>query len=68
MQLAEPYAVLVGDASVATRFRPLEPIPPEVLEAYAQELRDKGLVPEVETVYGDLRRALRRAPSGDSSP
>jgi len=35
MQLAEPYAVLVGDASVATRFRPLEPIPPEVLEAYA---------------------------------
>ena len=68
MQLAEPYAVLVGDASVATRFPPLEPIPPEVLEAYAQELRDKGMVPEVETVYGDLRRALRRAASGDSSP
>jgi hypothetical protein len=66
MQLAEPYAVLVGDESVATRFPPLEPIPPEVLEAYAQELRDKGMVPEVETAYGDLRRALRAvAPDGN---
>jgi len=60
MQLAEPYAVVVGDASVARRFPPLEPIPPDVLEAYAQELRDKGMVPEVETAYGELRRALRR--------
>ena len=68
MRLAEPYAVIVGGDSVATRFPPLEPIPPDVLEAYAQELRDKGMVPEVETVYGDLRRALRRAASGDSSP
>jgi hypothetical protein len=67
MQLAEPYAVLIGDESVATRFPPLEPIPPEVLEAYAQELRDKGMVPEVESVYGELRQALRRAASDDSS-
>lgn len=59
MQLAEPYAVLVGDESVATRFPPLAPIPHDVLEAYAQELRDKGMVPEVETAYGELRRALR---------
>jgi hypothetical protein len=66
MQLAEPYAVIVGDESVATRFPPLEPMPPDVLEAYAQELRDKGMVPEVETAYGELRRALRRAASDDS--
>jgi hypothetical protein len=61
MRLAEPYAVLVGDESVATRFPPLEPIPPAVLEAYAKELRDRGMVPEVETAYGELRRALREA-------
>jgi hypothetical protein len=66
MQLAQPYAVLVGDSSVATRFPPLEPIPPDVLEAYAQELREKGMVPEVETQYGELRRALRQAISGKS--
>jgi hypothetical protein len=66
MQLAEPYAVLVGDESVATRFPPLEPIPNDVLEAYAQELRDKGMVPEVETCYGELRCALRRVMSSDA--
>lgn len=65
MQLADPYAILVGDASVATRFPPLEPIPPEVLEAYAQELRDNGMVPDVETAYGELRRALRLAVAGE---
>jgi len=67
MQLAEPYAVLVGDESAATRFPPLEPIPADVLDAYAQELRNRGLVPEVETCYGEFRRALRRAMSGDVS-
>ena len=61
MQLAEPYAVIVGDPAIAARFPPLEPIPRDVLEAYAQQLRDKGLVPEVETRYGELRDALRRA-------
>jgi hypothetical protein len=65
MQLAAPHAVLVGDESVAARFRPLDPIPPEVLEAYAHELRDKGMVPEVETAYGELRRALRQAASDE---
>jgi len=66
MQLAEPYAVIAGNTSVPTRFPPLEPIPRDVLEAYAQELRDKGLVPEVETRYGELRDALRRAISSGS--
>jgi hypothetical protein len=61
MQLAEPYSVIVGHPSIAERFPPLEPIPPDVLEAYAQELREQGLVPEVETRYGELRTALRRA-------
>ncbi|HJQ51815.1 MAG TPA: hypothetical protein VJ838_14970 [Gaiellaceae bacterium] len=65
MQLAEPYAVLVGDESVATRFPALESIPPDLLEVYAQELRDRGMVPDVETAYGDLRQALRRAVPGD---
>lgn len=64
MQLAEPYVVLVGDETVASRFPPLEPIPHDVLEAYAQELRDKGMVPEVETAYGELRRALRSQRNG----
>jgi glutamine synthetase len=66
MQLAEPYAVIAGDLSVPERFPPLEPIPHDVLEAYAQELRDKGLVPEVELRWGDLRSALRRAMSDAS--
>jgi hypothetical protein len=61
MQLAEPYAVLLGEPTLGTRFAPLEPIPPDVLEQYAQRLRDLGLVPEVETRYGELRDALRRA-------
>lgn len=61
MQLAEPYAVIVGDAEIAARFPPLAPIPHDVLEAYAQKLRDGGHVPEVETRYGDLRDAIRNA-------
>jgi predicted nucleotidyltransferase len=61
MQLAEPYAVIVGDPQVAARFPPMAPIPGDVLEAYAQKLRDGGLVPEVETRYGELREAIRKA-------
>jgi hypothetical protein len=63
VQLAPPYAVVVGDPSIAARFRPLEPIPPDVLEAYAQKLRDEGLVPEVESRYGELKAAIRAARS-----
>jgi Nucleotidyltransferase domain len=62
-QLAPPYAVVVGDPSIAQRFRPLDPIPLEVLEAYAQKLRDEGLVPEVESRYGELKAAIRAARS-----
>jgi hypothetical protein len=69
MKLAEPYAVIAGDTSLASRFPPLASISPDVLEAYAQGLRDKGLIPEVETRYGELRDALRRArlPDGTQS-
>jgi hypothetical protein len=59
--LAPPYAVIVGDPAIADRFPAMQPIPHEVLEQYAQKLRDAGLVPEVETCYGELRRALRAA-------
>lgn len=67
MQLAEPYAVIVGDPAIADRFPALQPISRDVLEAYAQELRDKGLVPEVETRYGALRDALRRVARKEGS-
>lgn len=60
-RLAPPYAVVVGDPAIATRFAPMEPIPYDVLEEYAQRLRDAGLVPDVETKYGELRDALRAA-------
>lgn len=63
-QLATPYAVIVGDPSIAARFPPLEPIPHDVLEAYAQKLRDEGLVPEVEARYGDLKAAIRASRGG----
>ena len=60
-QLAPPYAIVVGDPGIADRFPPLGPIPPAVVEAYAQKLRDRGLVPEVETCYGELKAAIRKA-------
>lgn len=62
-QLAPPFAVIVGDPSIAQRFPAPEPIPIDVLEAYAQKLRDNGLVPEVESRYGDLKAAIRAARS-----
>ena len=58
-RLAEPFFVLVGDDDVADRYERLEPIPDDVLEEYAQKLREEGLVPEVEMRYGDLMRAIR---------
>ena len=58
-RLAEPFFVLVGDDDAADRYERLEPIPSDVLEEYAQKLRDEGLVPEVEMRYGDLMRAIR---------
>ncbi len=69
-RLAEPFFVLVGDDEVADRYERLEPIPDDVLEEYAQKLREKGLVPEVEMHYGDLMRAIRtmRAEAEERKP
>jgi nucleotidyltransferase-like protein len=57
--LAEPYAVLVGDPSVAGRFSLRPPITDEELKAYAHGRIASGAVPEVEIRYGELMRALR---------
>jgi hypothetical protein len=62
--LADPFAVVVGDANLGDRFHRIGPIPPEVLEEYAQKLREEGGVPEVETLYGQLVRAIRAARAG----
>jgi hypothetical protein len=59
--LADPFVVLIGDATAAERFERRGPIPPDELEAYAQKLREEGKVPEVEMRYGDLMRAIRAA-------
>jgi len=58
--LAEPYAVLVGDASIADRFSLRTQITDEELEAYARRRIESGTVPEVEIRYGELMRALRK--------
>jgi predicted nucleotidyltransferase len=60
-KLAEPRYVLVGDAGAPTRYVPLDPIPSEVLNEYAQKIRDEGLVPDVEARYSELMEAIRRA-------
>ncbi len=59
--LAKPHHVLIGEDSITERYAQLEPIPPEVLSEYAQGIRDEGLVPEVESRYGELMEAIRRA-------
>ncbi|MBA3375512.1 MAG: hypothetical protein H0U00_06815 [Actinobacteria bacterium] len=59
--LAEPRHVLIGEESITKRYAQLEPIPPEVLSEYAQRIRDEGLVPEVESRYGELMEAIGRA-------
>lgn len=64
MRLAEPVAVLAGDASLPDRFVRTGPIPREEIEAYARDLRDTGKVHEVEALYGDLKTALRRLGPG----
>lgn len=63
MELAEPFAVIVGDSTIADRFPRIGPISPEILEAYAEKLRSQGKSPEVESRYGDLKRAIRAARS-----
>jgi hypothetical protein len=59
MRLAGPFVVVVGDEAAANRFTTAEPIAPEVKADYERELRDKGLVSEVEVLYSDLMRAIR---------
>ena len=61
--LAAAYA-LTCDDDAADRYEHLEPIPDDVLEEYAQKLREEGLVPEVEMRYGDLMRAIRTMRAG----
>jgi predicted nucleotidyltransferase len=60
-RLADPFVVAVGDEAVADRFERAKPIAPDVQEAYERELRDDGLVPEIELHYSDLMRAIRDA-------
>ncbi len=59
--LAEPCHVIVGDDTVTERYAVSDPIPSEVLAEYAQRVRNEGHIPEVETRYGELMRAIRRA-------
>jgi predicted nucleotidyltransferase len=60
-RLADPFVVAVGDEAVADRFKRADAIPPHVQEAYERELRDGGLVPEVELHYSDLMRTIRES-------
>lgn len=58
-RLADPFVVAVGDYAVVDGFERAEPIAHEVQKAYERELRDDGLVPEIELHYSDLMRAIR---------
>jgi predicted nucleotidyltransferase len=60
-RLAEPFVVAAGDDAVAERFARAEPIPPDVQKEYERELRDHGLVPEIELHYTNLMREIRAA-------
>lgn len=60
-KLAEPSYVLVGDAGAQARYVRLDPIPPDVLNAYAEKIRNEGLIPDVEARYSELMEAIRRA-------
>lgn len=60
-RLADPFVVAVGDEAVANRFDRTEPIPPGVQKDYERELRDHGMVPEIELHYSELMRAIRSA-------
>jgi hypothetical protein len=62
--LADPFAVLVGEASLGDRFARRSEISREELEEFAQERKDDGTMPEVERRYGELVRAARAARAG----
>jgi Nucleotidyltransferase domain len=61
VRLAEPFAVLVGEASLGDRFERRGAISREELEEFAQERKDDGTMHEVERQYGELVRAARAA-------
>jgi predicted nucleotidyltransferase len=61
VRLADPFAVLVGEASLGDRFARRSEISREELEEFAQERKDDGTMPEVERRYGELVRAARTA-------
>ena len=61
MKLADPCAVLMGDESLIERFPRIPPIPDDALQEYAEQIRSDGLVPDVETKYGEMKTAVRRA-------
>jgi hypothetical protein len=66
MRLAEPVAVVVvvGELDLPDRFTRRGQILRDEVETYAAELRETGLVDEVEALYGELKTALRRLRTG----
>jgi hypothetical protein len=64
-RLADPFSVLVGEASLAGRVARRGPIPRDDLAQYAQMRVDTGRAHPVETAYGELVAAVREA-RGDS--
>jgi hypothetical protein len=68
VRLAEPFAAVVGEDTLGESFRRVPPIPRAELEDFAQRLREEGKVPSVETLYGELMRALRDTESSTSWP
>jgi hypothetical protein len=61
MRLADPVAVVVGEAGLVERFPRMPPPSRGALDAYARELREAGDVPAAERLYEELKRALRAA-------
>jgi hypothetical protein len=63
--LADPFVVVKGDESDATRLPRLPPFTRERLQEIVDDLAAKGKANEVQSRYGDLVAALRRtrAPS-----
>jgi hypothetical protein len=64
VRLAEPVAVVVGELDLPDRFTRRGQILRDEVETYAAELRETGLVDEVEALYGELKTALRRLCAG----
>jgi predicted nucleotidyltransferase len=61
VRLADPFAVLVGEASLGDRFDRRGEISRMELAEFGQQRTDDGTMPEVERHYGELVRAARAA-------